>query len=53
MIAVVLLPLAPRILGPGPTDVIAFELLSEGAGQAGGVLHFGLRLTGPERLDGA
>ena len=40
-----------QILGPGPTDVIAFELMPEGAGQVGGVIHFGLRLTGPERLD--
>src|SRR5215831_11325049 len=40
-----------QVLGPGPTDVIAFELMPEGAGQAGGVIHFGLRLTGPERLD--
>jgi catechol 2,3-dioxygenase-like lactoylglutathione lyase family enzyme len=40
-----------QVLGPGPTDVIAFELLPEGAGQAGGVMHFGMRLTGPERLD--
>jgi catechol 2,3-dioxygenase-like lactoylglutathione lyase family enzyme len=31
--------------------VIAFELLPEGAGQVGGVMHFGMRLTGPERLD--
>jgi catechol 2,3-dioxygenase-like lactoylglutathione lyase family enzyme len=40
-----------QVLGPGPADVIAFELLPEGAGQAGGVIHFGLRLTGPDRLD--
>ena len=40
-----------QILGPGPTDVLAFELMPEGAGQAGGILHFGLRLTGPARLD--
>src|ERR1700744_2897471 len=40
-----------QVLGPGPTDVIAFELAPEGAGQVGGVLHFGLRLSGPERLD--
>jgi len=40
-----------QVLGPGPADVIAFELSPEGAGQAGGVMHFGMRLTGPERLD--
>ena len=40
-----------QVLGPGPTDVIAFELMPEGAGQVAGVLHFGLRLTGPDRLD--
>jgi catechol 2,3-dioxygenase len=40
-----------QMLGPGPADVLAFELMPEGAGQAGGVLHFGLRLTSPERLD--
>jgi predicted enzyme related to lactoylglutathione lyase len=40
-----------QVLGPGPTDVIAFELMPEGAGQAGGLMHFGLRLRGPERLD--
>ena len=40
-----------QVLGPGPTDVIAFELMPEGAGRLGGVIHFGLRLTGPERLD--
>jgi catechol 2,3-dioxygenase-like lactoylglutathione lyase family enzyme len=40
-----------QVLGPGPTDVIAFELMPEGAAQPGGVIHFGLRLTGPDRLD--
>jgi catechol 2,3-dioxygenase-like lactoylglutathione lyase family enzyme len=40
-----------QVLGPGPADVMAFELMPEGAGQSGGVIHFGLRLTGPERLD--
>jgi len=40
-----------QVIGPGPADVIAFELMPEGAGQAGGVIHFGLRLTGPDRLD--
>ena len=41
-----------QVLGPGPTDVIAFELMPQEAGQAGGVIHFGLRLTAPERLEG-
>ena len=40
-----------QVLGPGPADVIAFELMPDGAGRAGGVIHFGLRLTGPERID--
>lgn len=40
-----------QVLGPGPTDVIAFELMPQGAGQPGGILHFGLRLTGPDRLE--
>jgi catechol 2,3-dioxygenase-like lactoylglutathione lyase family enzyme len=41
-----------QVLGPGPTDVMAFELDPDGAGKAGGLIHFGLRLTGPEALDG-
>ena len=40
-----------QVLGPGPTDVIAFELAPDGAGQAGGLMHFGLRLAGPEHID--
>lgn len=40
-----------QMRGPGPTDVMAFELMPEGAGQPGGVIHFGMRLTSPERLD--
>lgn len=39
-----------QVLGPGPTDVMAFELMPEGAGKPGGLIHFGLRLTAPERL---
>jgi catechol 2,3-dioxygenase len=39
-----------QILGPGPTDVIAFELDPEGAARAGGLIHFGLRLTHPDAL---
>ena len=41
-----------QVLGPGPTDVIAFELDPDGAGKAGGLIHFGLRLTNPVALDG-
>jgi len=41
-----------QVLGPGPTDVMAFELDQEGAGRAGGLIHFGLRLTSPDALDG-
>jgi len=44
-------PRTAQVLGPGPTDVIAFELMPESAGQQGGIIHFGLRLTGPERID--
>ena len=40
-----------QVLGPGAADVIPFELMPEGAGQPGGVIHFGLRLTSPDRLD--
>ena len=39
-----------QVLGPGPADVIAFELAPASA-QRGGILHFGFRLTGPDRLD--
>jgi catechol 2,3-dioxygenase-like lactoylglutathione lyase family enzyme len=41
-----------QVLGPGPADVIAFELAPEGAAAPGGLIHFGLRLTGPDALDG-
>lgn len=40
-----------QVLGPGPADVIAFELAPGEAGKAGGLLHFGLRLTGPTEID--
>jgi catechol 2,3-dioxygenase-like lactoylglutathione lyase family enzyme len=40
-----------QVLGPGPTDVMAFELDPEGAGKAGGLIHFGLRLTDANALD--
>lgn len=41
-----------QVLGPGATDVIAFELDIEGAARSGGLIHFGLRLTHPDALDG-
>jgi catechol 2,3-dioxygenase-like lactoylglutathione lyase family enzyme len=41
-----------QVLGPGPADVMAFELDPDGAGRAGGLIHFGLRLTSPDALDG-
>jgi catechol 2,3-dioxygenase-like lactoylglutathione lyase family enzyme len=41
-----------QVLGPGPTDVIAFELIPDGAAVPGGLIHFGLRLSSPEELDG-
>jgi catechol 2,3-dioxygenase-like lactoylglutathione lyase family enzyme len=40
-----------QVLGPGPTDVIAFELMPEGAATPGGLIHFGLRLVHPSALD--
>ncbi len=41
-----------QVLGPGPTDVMAFELAPGDAARPGGLIHFGLRLTGPDALDG-
>lgn len=41
-----------QVLRPGPTDVMAFELMPDDAGRPGGVIHFGIRLTAPDRLDG-
>ena len=41
-----------QVLGPGPTDVMAFELDPGGAGVAGGLIHFGLGLTSADALDG-
>jgi catechol 2,3-dioxygenase-like lactoylglutathione lyase family enzyme len=42
-----------QVLGPGPHDVLAFQRKPETAGTAGGVLHFGFRLTRPEDIDQA
>lgn len=40
-----------QVLGPGPHDVIAFEKRPKAAGAAGGIIHFGFRLTRPEDID--
>jgi catechol 2,3-dioxygenase len=42
-----------QVLGPGPWDVLAFELDPERAGKAGGAIHFGFRLVSPEACDAA
>jgi catechol 2,3-dioxygenase-like lactoylglutathione lyase family enzyme len=42
-----------QVLGPGPHDVIAFERAESTAGQAGGITHFGFRLTRPADIDRA
>ncbi|HEU5136859.1 MAG TPA: VOC family protein [Steroidobacteraceae bacterium] len=42
-----------QVQGPGPNDVIAFERRPDIAGTAGGIIHFGFRLTRPEDIDAA
>ena len=42
-----------QVLGPGPFDVIAFERATSGVGLAGGIAHFGFRLTTPSDIDAA
>ena len=42
-----------QVQGPGPHDVLAFERRPETAGMAGGIIHFGFRLTRPEDIDAA
>jgi catechol 2,3-dioxygenase-like lactoylglutathione lyase family enzyme len=42
-----------QVLGPGPHDVIAFEKRPANAGSAGGIIHFGFRLTRPEDIEAA
>ena len=42
-----------QALGPGPHDVLAFEKRPAQAGAAGGIIHFGFRLTRPEDIDAA
>jgi catechol 2,3-dioxygenase-like lactoylglutathione lyase family enzyme len=40
-----------QALGPGPHDVLAFELHPASAGVSGGVRHFGFRLKDPADID--
>lgn len=40
------------LTGPGTHDILGLERDPERAGQAGGIRHFGFRLTAPERRDG-
>ena len=42
-----------QLQGPGPHDVLAFDRNPEWAGRAGGVSHFGFRLTDPADIDEA
>lgn len=42
-----------QVLGPGRYDVLAFEKRPAEAGAAGGIIHFGFRLTHPEDIDAA
>jgi catechol 2,3-dioxygenase-like lactoylglutathione lyase family enzyme len=40
-----------QVLGPGPHDVLAFDRSPKNAGTAGGIMHFGFRLTDPAHVD--
>jgi catechol 2,3-dioxygenase-like lactoylglutathione lyase family enzyme len=42
-----------QVQGPGPHDVLAFELDVNAAGKAGGIGHFGFRLVDPRDIDSA
>lgn len=42
-----------QVQGPGPYDVMAFERDARAAGKAGGVTHFGFRLTTPGDIEKA
>jgi catechol 2,3-dioxygenase-like lactoylglutathione lyase family enzyme len=42
-----------QVKGPGPYDVIAFERSPTGAGQVGGIGHFGFRLVRAQDIDSA
>jgi catechol 2,3-dioxygenase-like lactoylglutathione lyase family enzyme len=39
-----------QVRGPGPHDVLAFERNPDAAGIAGGIIHFGFRLTRAEDI---
>jgi catechol 2,3-dioxygenase-like lactoylglutathione lyase family enzyme len=39
-----------QVQGPGPHDVLAFELLPQSAGKVAGITHFGFRLKRPEDI---
>lgn len=40
-----------QVQGPGPYDTMAFEKAEANAGSAGGISHFGFRLTRAEDID--
>jgi catechol 2,3-dioxygenase-like lactoylglutathione lyase family enzyme len=42
-----------QVLGPGQYDVLAFEKRPADAGNPGGIIHFGFRLTRPEDIEAA
>jgi len=42
-----------QVQGPGPHDVIAFERNKSAAGKAGGIDHFGFRLTTSKDIEKA
>ena len=42
-----------QVQGPGPHDVIAFELDAEAAGRTAGISHFGFRLVDAGDIDAA
>jgi catechol 2,3-dioxygenase-like lactoylglutathione lyase family enzyme len=42
-----------QVRGPGPHDVLAFERAPASAGAAGGIIHFGFRLTRPDDIGAA
>jgi len=42
-----------QVKGPGPHDVLAFELSPTGRGAVGGITHFGFRLVRPHDIDSA
>ncbi|HJZ79486.1 MAG TPA: VOC family protein [Pyrinomonadaceae bacterium] len=42
-----------QVQGPGLHDIIVFEKAAAKAGVAGGIAHFGFRLTTPDDIDAA